>query len=413
MTTNRSYSLPALTLAFVLGSSCGWAQSTSTDSAVVAAKTPVPASMFSRELLELAFEAASAIPRDTNAKDRARAQEQVVDALITVHLLGGAERCAASIDSWRQGSAYASLAVAFARDGDARNMDRCARLATLASADALDWQRERVAVKIGSAHAWLGQDALAATRERGVGEPEQGKIAAVRAARAQQPLSDEAFDAALKELDVLVATHNCDLVRNASRGYIELYAKSFSVAARRERIIEGIDRATALLSYDLRIENALGLAEVAIVQKDNLTAQVHLAQADAVLAHARWLPIDQISQMARIAACKHDAGAVEQAREQLDAALAMFDASRAAMTDIERATPLRALAAAWADCDERAKALECYARALTEGASNQNARPRAEDLVATSASMSVHDIEPSAVVWLQLRAIRSGLRDPW
>ena len=60
-----------------------------------------------------------------------------------------------------------------------------------------------------------------------------------------------------------------------------------------------------------------------------------------------------------------------------------------------------------------AAALAAYRRAVEDGAENPNARQRAEDLVATCRSMSLHAIEPDADLWARMFQIHDGLGDPW
>jgi hypothetical protein len=58
-------------------------------------------------------------------------------------------------------------------------------------------------------------------------------------------------------------------------------------------------------------------------------------------------------------------------------------------------------------------AREVYARAIDDGVENPNARPRAEDLVATCCSLALQGVEPDAATWSRLRKIHEELREPW
>jgi len=84
-----------------------------------AAVSPVdaPLEAYQRELLEIAFEAASAIPSDPHIKSRSQAQAAVVTACLELNqpqrALGYIER----IDDWRRGTAYADLARHCMRGG--------------------------------------------------------------------------------------------------------------------------------------------------------------------------------------------------------------------------------------------------------------------------------------------------------
>jgi hypothetical protein len=83
------------------------------------------------------------------------------------------------------------------------------------------------------------------------------------------------------------------------------------------------------------------------------------------------------------------------------------------VADIFRAQPLCAAAEGYAALGDSPKALEVYKRAIEEGSRNPNARPRAEDLAQTCASMARAGVAPDEAAMTQLRAIRAGLGDPW
>ena len=60
-----------------------------------------------------------------------------------------------------------------------------------------------------------------------------------------------------------------------------------------------------------------------------------------------------------------------------------------------------------------AQARAAFMRALDEGAANPNARPRAEDLVATIVSMADARLALDEVAAAKIAMIRAGLVDPW
>ena len=52
-------------------------------------------------------------------------------------------------------------------------------------------------------------------------------------------------------------------------------------------------------------------------------------------------------------------------------------------------------------------------QALEAGATNPNARPRCDDLVATCLLVVELGLEPTADLLARARALRAGLVDPW
>jgi hypothetical protein len=117
--------------------------------------------------------------------------------------------------------------------------------------------------------------------------------------------------------------------------------------------------------------------------------------------------------MARQAALRHRAGDRDQARRDLDQALALFDSQRKGIVDIFRAGALRAVAEAYQSMGDDRTALRVYKKAVEEGVANPNSRPRAEDLSATCRSMALKGVEPDAELWARIRHIQSGLGQPW
>jgi hypothetical protein len=62
---------------------------------------------------------------------------------------------------------------------------------------------------------------------------------------------------------------------------------------------------------------------------------------------------------------------------------------------------------------DEARALSFWMQAAEAGVENPNSRPRADDLAATCMSMVKAKVAPDEKLWLRLRAIASGLGEPW
>ncbi len=366
-----------------------------------------------RELLDFGFEAVSAIPRDPHERDRARVQEIVASTFIAVGEPVRAAACALQIPNWRRGSVYGDLAIDCARKGLVDSANTYARYALEAVADGRDgvqdWQRDRVRVKAAQAYAWLGEAAKAAMLERGVGEPEMGKVATVEASKSDGSDFDARLDAARAAVDTL----NFDLTVNAIDSVVELAAKSKGDESRWTRLVDLVGKTRGRIPRDLEIKAYLRLADVRVAQESKDAARALVATATGLRDGARWTPDAALPLSAEIARRLHAVGDAEAARAEIESGLSSFHAEIEAVPDVFRAEAMRPAAEALAAIGATERAREVFAALIEEGARNPNARPRAEDLALTAASLARAGIEPDAAMWKRLREIRTGLVAPW
>ena len=366
-----------------------------------------------RALLEFGFEAASAIPRDPHERDRARVQEVVASTFIAIGEPVRAAACALQITNWRKGSVFGDLAIDCARKGLVDSAKTYARYALEAVAEGRDgvqdWQRDRVRVKAAQAYAWLGDGSKASVLEQGVGEPEMGKVDAVEAAKSDGSDFDTRLEAAL----AAVNTMNFDLTVNAIESAVELAAKSKGDEARWARIVELLGKTRGRIPRDLELKSYLRLADVRIAQESKDPARALIATATGLRDGARWTPDAALPLSAEIARRLHAVGDAEAARAEIEAGIAGFQAGIEAVADVFRAEAMRPAAEALAAMGAVDRAREVFAALIEEGAVNPNARPRAEDLALTAASLARAGIEPDEAMWARLRGIREGLVAPW
>ncbi len=366
------------------------------------------------ELVDLAFDAASKIPFHPHIKNRSRAQESVVDASLR---LGQPQRALAQIEkisNWRRGLGYADLAFWCAQHGattDVRAyLDLAAKTAAQSEEEgAQDWQRDRIRATIASTHLVLGQDAEAAKLEAGIEGAEAGKLATVEARVGGAAV----FDQRIQALDAAVAKGDFDQTQNAIQACAELFGRVFGDADKREALVHKIQTSWGKLPIQLRVETLMRMSEIAADHEDAAESLALLDDAQAAFDGVTWLPEDQVPLMARLATLLHKAGDTTNAREQADAALAMYDAHRDGIVDIYRADALRPLAETYQALGDGTKALSICKRAVEEGVGNPNSRPRCDDLVATCLTMAVHGIEPDAQLHARLKEIETALGDPW
>jgi len=382
--------------------------------AVPSAPAAQVASESHRSSLEEAFDIASLVPAEVHGRDRAKLQALACEALVRAGEVDRAIGLGSRIDGWRRGEVYAVAALELAKQGKADEATMIAKRALGVAPSVLDWQRERIRVSVARVYAWLGDESGASELEKGAGEPEMGRVAATKAARiATAAVPAEYFDAQMKSLEDWIRTKNFDLVKNSVEVALEFYPGAIADPARRARIESLVDEAIEQVPYDLRIRFHLRMADALVARGDRDAARARIGRAEAVVRQFKWLAEDEVVQRAAVAEAKIVLGDLDAARSDLDGAIALYDAGRSGIIDIYRARPLRAVAASYMRLGDEPKARAAYLRALDEGSVNPNARPRAEDLVATLVSMAESRVAPDADASAKVAAIRAGLVAPW
>lgn len=363
---------------------------------------------FQIELIEFGFEAASRIPVDPHERDRARVQEIVATTALAIGMKTRGMAFANDIANWRKGVIYGELAIDAAKAGRADAVATFSRLARTAVAGAQQWQSDRVLSKLAQAQVWLGKETEAAEIEKAFGEAEKGKVAAVLATR---PGAD--FDAAANEAERAIATGNFELTANALLICAELAERNDVDEARWSRIMDLVGRAKGKVAREIHIRAYLALADARIARQSPAEARALIDSAKALRDEVRWTPDAELPITADIAWRIAAAGDRAAGLAELDRGLESFIANQDAVADIFRAGALCPAAEAFGALGESTRALEVYRLAVEAGALNPNARPRAEDLAQTAASLARAGIAPDDAMWKRLREIRSGLVDPW
>lgn len=379
------------------------------ESGVVSHVSDKPLAAFQNELLDLAFQAATAIPIDPHIKDRSRAQEAVVGVCFALDQPQRAIGYIETIDDWRRGAGYADFAFYCAQHGDSSQVQLYLDLANSMSERAEDWRRDRIKVKIARTYAWIGQTQQAAAFESGVVDSESGKVNSVRATRSDE----DAFDQQINVLDSAIATGNFDLARNALEACAQLFNRFYDNEVRRSLAEEKIKSSWGKLPIMIRIELMMKLAQFSLDHQDQTKALQLVNDTQVIIDGSQWTPETRVPLMGRLARLRSLSGDVEKARAAADAALALFEAERDKIMGIDRAGALRPLAEAYQSMTDNAAALSVYKKAVEEGAENPNARPRAEDLSSTCCSMALRGVEPDTELWTRLHQIQGGLGQPW
>jgi tetratricopeptide (TPR) repeat protein len=401
-----------LLLACVPASACGESQAAGRPQAAEIANRPLES--FQAELLELAFETATALPVHPHIKSRSRAQETVVAAALELEQPERASRFVERIENWRKGLGYADLAFHFAERDVGGPARRFLSLATAVLEQPEEeggqaWRKDRTRVRMAQTHLLLGDRERAGELAAGAVDSEAGKLDSVRADFADA----SALDEHLRTVDAVARTGNFDHLRNALEASTRFFDRFYENEPLRARTEETITSSWQKLPIQVRIELTTDLVDSAIAHEDREKALELVERAQSLLDGVEWTPEARIPLMARLVELRHLAGDAEGARALADRALALYDEEQHRIVDVFRGEALRSLAEAYRSLGRTEIALSLYRRAVAEGVLNPNSRPRAEDLSATCVSMALRGVEPDPDLWARLREIRAALGDPW
>jgi len=369
-----------------------------------------PLEPFQAELLDIAFEVASAMPVDPHIKNRSRTQQAVVAACLELDQPQRALRYIERIEDWRRGAGYADLAFHCVRDGATlTDVEPYLKLALEIAETTGDWRRDQIRVKAAQTYAYAGQGEAAARLQEGVEVSESGKVAQAQA----MVCSAEAFDELMEALATRLASGQFDVVKNVLEAYAQLFNRLYADQSRRTQIAETIRTAWQGVPVLVRVELLTQLADSAIAHGNQAEALELAAEARGLMDSAAWEPRFEIPVRARLAVLCFRAGDRQGANAAARAALELFDTHREKIVSIDRAGMLRPIAEAYHAMADGTTALDLYRRALEAGIENPNSRPRAEDLAKTCCSMALHGAEPDDGLWKRIGEIRDGLGDPW
>ena len=366
---------------------------------------------FQDELLEIAFETATAIPVEPHIKDRSKAQAAVVEASLQLDQPKRALKYIERIDNWRRGAEYGDLAFYNARHGYTHDVQSYLELAAQIAETSTDWRRDRIKIKIAQTHTVLGQTELAEEFKTGVEEAESGKLVMVDAMVG----SEVAFDEQVKALDEIVESGVFDLMQSAFKAYIELYKRYYNDPQRRSLIEDHLKSSWGDMPPFVKIELMNDIADSALEHGDQSKALELLQEAQGTIDNAQLPWRYRIPLQARLIKLRFRTGDKETARKNADSLRALFDEGGEGkkMVNIYRADALRPLAEAYQVMGDSATALGVYKMAVEEGVQNPNSRPRAEDLSATCLSMALYGVEPDPALWARIRQVKAGLGNPW
>jgi tetratricopeptide (TPR) repeat protein len=373
-----------------------------------------PTDAYRLRLLDLAYQAASAIPSKPQIKERSQSQEEVVLASLELDQPKRALSFIAGIENWRKGVCFAELASYCAEHGCTADVQTYLDLAEDVAKQAVgeeeqQWRIDRIRATIAKTYLQLGDTEQAARFGEGLEPSEVGRVLAVQAVY----LDAEGFDEELKAVDRIVEIHNFDQVKNALDGLVPVFDRFYEDPDRRARVQEKVLASWGKMPAQVRLDLALALAGTAVAHGDKDNARALIDEGRKALDGFQGTAEQRVPMLANLARMRGEAGDADGARREIDAALAEFERGLAELVDYRRPDALRPVAEAYASLGHRDAALMVYKRAVEEGALNANTRPRAEDLASTCCSMALKGVEPDERMWERMTAIKAGLKDPW
>lgn len=200
-------------------------------------------------------------------------------------------------------------------------------------------------------------------------------------------------------MDHVVLTGSLDAVSNSLAACVELFDRFYEDPERRAKAEEKITSSLRKIPMMKAIDFMAQLAGLASKHGDQDKALALLEEARRIMDEAKWLMNHKVPMLAKLALVRYRVGHEAKAREEADAALALFEAERELVTDMFRPEALLPLAETYHAMGDREAALKVYKRALAEGVLNAGPRVQAEDLVQACCSMALNGFEPDEEIW--------------
>ena len=369
------------------------------------------------DLLRQAFAVASSIPEEAHPKDRAKVQAEVLRALLELHQPTVVEELLGRIGNWRRAEVLAVLALYAARNDYDPKLVRSmiARSDRNHPADLDRWRHDRIDANLARALVRIGDDQQAARLESSFEMASQGQVVEEKI----HSLKREDVDRVLFQIQRIVEQGQFDQVLNAIDIMVAMHARFYDDPELRSRLQQTIDESavTGKIPHGIRVRSMLRLVDEAVRQEDlahaRMVADRSLVIFDSIQSVTPFPPEFGISLMGDIARRRAESGDIEGASEQIRAARALYQKEPRLIPDVFRAGAFRPVLAATMVLDRPDEESSMARFVLECGATNPNARPRAQDLARTLVVMALQGEEPGDALLSEIQRIRDGLVAPW
>ena len=381
-----------------------------------------PLADWQRNLLQIAYDAASRFPLVPHKKNRGRAQEVVVAACFELDQPELAKRFGEGIVDWRRGIALADYAWYQAKHGVRAGLEPVlAEAAKVVDEERKDpnaqqWRSDLLSLKIARAWSALGDAERASKASRGIDPASAHAVdeqwASAVAERADMIPADQA-GAELAKLDATFA--DLSLGQQASVGalLVRLHERCFADAALRAEFEKRPVVLWHKLVPQVRLDLVARMLRTKLKHGEKARAVELLAVVrDGVTSH-QWRAEDELPWRARLCELAFEVGDAERAKAEAAQALTRYHEVRDGIVNIYRAETLRPLVLAQFRLGGPSGAADLLSLVLEEGMENPNSRPRCDDLVDTCVALVVAGFEPPPAQLARIREIAQGLGDPW
>lgn len=357
--------------------------------------TDAPLSTSQAELLQVAFDAASAMPLKPHIKDRARAQEKVVDACFELEQPQTALQYIKQIPNWRRGLGYANYSFYSVQHGVTNQVDVLLQEAeSIAKVATQEWRTDAVLKRIKQVRSLLSN-------------PESSK-----SAEAGDP-SSLPFEKKLAEVDQEISSGELTSLQAGMNTCCSLYKEFYNQNELRARVEQKMDVIRRKLPVFIRLQYMKKMVRVALGNDDMQTAHRLIDEMEQFISDNTWPVEYEVRVTADLASLQAECGDLDSAAVTLDKAQELYEKNQAKIVDIERADALVPVAESALAAGQQDRAMAIYQMAMKASLENPNSRPRANDLCLICISMALNAVEPSEECWSALKSIKAGLGNPW
>lgn len=373
-----------------------------------------PLEPYQSQLLVLAFEAASVLPDVPHLKNKARFQEEVLEAFLELGQLASTQARLERVTNWRRGALLGKLAVAALQAGAEGDVAPWLEEAERISKGKLgelgqDWRRDRILVEVAHARVLTGRREAVRELESEVEPAQRAQLEVIRA----RLLEEDDLEAHLAFVEGLMAGGQGQFedVQAGLESIAELLARFWAEAELRERMLRAVRSSWTKMPVGVQLRMHVRIGRAAAAAGDLEGAREWALLAEEFVRQYRWLEQDTMAALAQVAVLQHEAGQTSAGVALADEARGFFRENQESIQDMFRGDGLRPLAEAYAQIGQLDSARSVYAEALTEALVNPNTRPRCHDLARALVSMARHEVEPSPELWEQVGRVLAAI-DP-
>ena len=261
----------------------------STPAAASAQEQPLedqPLEAYRRELLVIAMDVASMMPRDPHIKNRSRTQHDVFTASLELEQPELALSFLPRIANWRRGAAAAEYARYCARRGRGEAAAAYIKKAEAAAKLAdQDWRKQEIQLRVAEARLLLGDEqADDRFRERITEDMHRGRIEAFDV-ETSEAMDVEALSG---RLDGLIESGRYEPILNAAKAYVRLYERVYEDAEARQDIEAKLRRAYVGMGGAETLTLLMDFAKAALANEDASEALRFLEEAETLASNANW-----------------------------------------------------------------------------------------------------------------------------